>query len=112
MEKEDQIDVPSASTRRLKLAPLSLIAPPISWAIIFVARHISDQPFNETASNFMILLLWIGGAVTLIGFVLAILALRSRETESRPLSIISILLNSINLVFYLFIALLAIFISI
>ncbi len=97
---------------RLKLAPLSLIAPPIAWAAIFIARHISDQPFNEAASNVMITLLWIGGAVTLIGLALAILALRRRQTENRPLSIIGVLLNSINLVFYLFIALLAIFISI
>ncbi len=103
---------PVVPARRLRLAPLSLIAPPISWAAIFIARHISDQPFNEAASNVMIAVLWIGGAVTLIGFALAILALRRRETESRPLSIVGVLLNSINLVFYLFIALLAILISI
>lgn len=109
---EQASETPAVPAPRLKLAPLSLIAPPISWAAIFVARHISDQPFNEAASNVMIAVLWIGGGVTLIGLVLAILALRRRETESRPLSIVSVLLNSISLVFYLFIALLAIFISI
>ncbi len=103
---------PAVPARRVKLAPLSLIAPPISWAAIFIARHISDQPFNEAASNVMIAVLWIGGAVTLIGLILAVLALRRRETESRPLAIIGVLLSSVSLVFYLFIALLAIFISI
>jgi hypothetical protein len=97
---------------RLKLAPLSLIAPPISWAIIFIARRISDAPLNGPAANVMISLLWIGGAVTLAGFVLAILALRPREGESRPLSILSLVLNFINLVFYLSIGLLAIFLSV
>jgi len=103
---------PRARPSRFKLAPLSLIAPPISWAIIFIARHISDAPFNEPAANVMIALLWIGAAVTLAGFVVALLALRSRETESRPLSVISTALNFINLVFYLFIGLLAIFLSV
>ncbi len=103
---------PQATTARFKLAPLSLLAPPISWGIIFVARRISDAPFNEPAANVMIALLWIGGAVTLAGFILAILALRTRETESRPLSILSIVLNFINLVFHLFIGLLAIFLSV
>ncbi len=98
--------------RRPKLAPLSLIAPPISWVIIFIARRISDAPFNESASNIMIALLWVGGIVTLIGFVLAILALRAREAESRPLSIISVVLNFVNLVFYILIGLLALLISV
>ncbi len=102
----------SVPAPRLRLAPLSLIAPPISWAAIFVARRISDAPFNESAANIMIALLWIGGAVTLAGFVLAMLALRARTSESRPLSIVSVVLNFINLVFYLFIGLLAIFISV
>jgi len=102
----------SAPARRLKLAPVSLIAPPISWLIIFIARRISDAPFNESASNVMILLLWIGGIITLAGFVLAILALRARATESRPLSTLSILLNFVNLVFYLLIGLLALLISV
>lgn len=102
----------AAVTRRPRLAPLSLIAPPISWVLIFIARRISDAPFNESASNIMIALLWVGGIVTLIGFVLAILALRARETESRPLSVTSIVLNFINLVFYILIGLLALFISV
>ncbi len=113
---DTSLEIPAAgmqaAPRRLKLAPLSLIAPPVAWAIIFIARRISDAPFNDTASQIMVLLLWIGGAVTLVGCVLAILAVRARETESRRLSAISVLLNFINLVFYLFIALLAIFISV
>ncbi len=109
---ERPVEASTATGRRLRLAPISLIAPPISWAAIFIARRISDAPFNEAASNFMILLLWIGGAVTVAGCVLAVLALRARTTESRPLSVLSVLLNFINLVFYLFIGLLAIFISV
>ncbi len=106
------VEASSARAPGFRLAPISLIAPPISWAVIFVARRISDAPFNLTAANFMVVLLWIGGAVTLAGFVLAILAVRARATESRPLSVISVLLNFINLVFYLFIGLLALFISV
>lgn len=108
----DPLPAAAAPSRRLRLAPLSLIAPPISWVLIFIARRISDAPFNEAASNIMVLLLWIGGLVTLIGFVLAILALRRREAESRPLSVISTVLNFINLVFYLLIGLLAVLISV
>ncbi len=102
----------AAPARRLKLAPLSLVAPPISWLIIYIARRIADAPFNVAASNVMIGLLWAGGIITLIGFVLAILALRARETESRPISLVSVVLNFINLVFYLLIGLLAVFISV
>lgn len=103
---------PRAPTARLKLARVSMIAPPISWAIIFIARRISDAPFNESAANVIIALLGIGGAVTLVGFVLAILALRAAAAESRLLSVISTGLNFMNLVFYLFIGLLAIFLSV
>lgn len=100
------------SVRRIKLAPLSLAAPPIAWLLLFAARRIADAPFNEPAANVMIVLLWTGGIVTLVGFVLAILALRARQTESRPLSVIGVALNFINLVFYLLIGLLAVFISV
>lgn len=101
-----------AAPRRLRLAPLALIAPPVAWLLLFSARRIADAPFNEPAANVMIALLWMGGIVTAIGFVLAILALRARETESRPLSVVGIILNFINLVFYLLIAIVAIFISV
>ncbi len=100
------------AVRHLKLAPLAVIAPPIAWLTLFVARRIADAPFNEPASNVMIALLWIGGIVSLVGFVLSILALRARETESRPLSVVGAVLNFINLVFYVLIGLLAIFISV
>ncbi len=102
----------TAPLRRLRLAPLSLIAPPISWFLIFLARRIADAPFNDPASNVMVAMLWIGGLITLLGFVLAVLALRARSSESRPLSIISVILNFINLVFYLLIGLLALLLSV
>ncbi len=103
---------PSLAPRRLRLAPLALIAPPVAWLLLFSARRIADAPFNEPAANVMIALLWLGGIVTLAGFILAILALRARQTESRPLSVIGVVLNFINLVFFLLIGSLAIFTSV
>lgn len=94
---------PKPARAPFRLTALSLAALSISWILIFIARSLASS-FQEAASNAMISLLWVGAAVTVVGVVLAVMALGRRESN-RLLTIASLILNGLTLAFFLVIGL-------
>lgn len=92
------------------LVPLSLLAAPVSWALIYASGQVTAASFNDRTSNTMVLLLWLSAAATVAGLVVAILALRSKG-PSRGLALLAALLNVVTLLVLLLLGLTAVVMS-
>jgi hypothetical protein len=95
---------PRRPQRSFPFSVFSLIAAPVSWALLLSSGRVSGGAFSEGASNTMFSLLWIGAVVAAAGFVLGALAVRAGAAR-RLLGLVALVLNVVTLAVFAFLGL-------